>query len=125
MRVVGDGGEEEPIMSQGGAGLAQDGGVVSAGFLFPDSTRDVVRQWVRGMLPQIAEPLIREEIARLRAEEFNRVEPVVLAEAVRDWLEPRMEAMARQTIREMVASHLPGIAEALIKEEIRRIRDGG
>ncbi|MBF0605038.1 MAG: hypothetical protein HQL07_15280 [Nitrospirae bacterium] len=92
---------------------------------FPESTRAVLRQWVRGMLPQIAEPLIQEEIARLREEELGRVDPKLLAEAVRDWLEPRMESMARRTIRDMVEEALPGIAEPLIKEEIRRIRDGG
>ncbi|HIJ83947.1 MAG: hypothetical protein HW380_370 [Magnetococcales bacterium] len=67
------------------------------------STRDMVRQWVRGLLPRVAEPLIREEIARLREEELGRVDPLVLAETVRDWLEPRIETMVRQTIREMVA----------------------
>ncbi|MBF0140935.1 MAG: hypothetical protein HQL74_11730 [Magnetococcales bacterium] len=88
---------------------------------FPESTRDLLRQWVRGLLPNIAEPLIREEISRLREEELGRVDPQLLAEEVRTWLEPRIESMARQTIREMVAQALPGIAEPLIKEEIRRI----
>ncbi len=114
----------------GGAGMSQDQtgavrgwGIRDADVIFPDSTRAVVRQWVRGMLPQIAEPLIREEIARLREEELGRVDSLSLAEAVRDWLEPRIEAMARQTIRDMVAETLPDIAETLIKEEIDRIRD--
>lgn len=89
--------------------------------IFPESTRDLLRQWVRGMLPNIAEPLIKEEISRLREEELARVDPLLLAEAVRAWLEPRIENMARQTIREMVTHSLSGIAEPLIKEEIRRI----
>ncbi|MBF0108153.1 MAG: hypothetical protein HQL76_03125 [Magnetococcales bacterium] len=93
--------------------------------IFPDSTRDVVRAWVRGMLPSIAEPLIREEIARLRDEELRRVPPGELAEAVRDWLEPRIDSMARQTIRDMVVSILPDIAASLIEKEIQRIREGG
>ncbi|MBF0423639.1 MAG: hypothetical protein HQL73_11680 [Magnetococcales bacterium] len=90
--------------------------------VFPESTREMVRQWVRAMLPRIAEPLIREEIVRLREQELGRVAPEVMAEAIRAWLEPRIESVARQTIRDMVREVLPEVAERLIKEEIQKIR---
>ncbi|MEO5377569.1 MAG: hypothetical protein H7832_07280 [Magnetococcus sp. DMHC-6] len=82
-----------------------------------------LRTFVSEQFPQMAEKMLRAEIARLEQQEGGVVvEERDLGQVVADVFGARIESIARAITRQLVAEQLPAIAERLVTEEIARIK---
>ncbi|MBF0369611.1 MAG: chemotaxis protein CheX [Magnetococcales bacterium] len=87
-----------------------------------ESTSETVGELVREALPRVAEGLVREEIERIKREGDDGLSEASLAKAVESAFTPQVTEIAQTTAREMTRDLLPGIAEKLVQDEIRRIK---
>ncbi|MBF0357946.1 MAG: hypothetical protein HQL70_05010 [Magnetococcales bacterium] len=86
-------------------------------------TKNSVQEMVRAMLPEMAEKIVREEIARIHAEERSvEIDGKHLTAAIKEAFAPEVESMAREMVKEMVADMLPQLAVKMVASEIERIK---
>lgn len=89
--------------------------------LISAGAKDPLGELVRILLPELAQKIIQEEIRRIREEEMPIPQGEELAALIKDAFTPRVEYIAKEMVREMVAVALPGIAQRLVLEELARI----
>lgn len=89
-----------------------------------DSTRDMARELIRTLLPQIASKVVQEEIDRIKNVDSDKEKESSLDfdQMVRDVFAPQVEIIARELSRQQVAKTLPNVAERMVLEEIQKLQ---
>ncbi len=90
----------------------------------PAQTRDLLRELVRMTLAKTARKIIHQEIDVIRRQEVEHWQQAELDEVVRVAFASRVKPIARELTQKMVTKILPDVAEKMILEEIKKIKEG-